>query len=254
MILTLLLFWFQSQTPLVERLYVNLGMESRLANFSSLLVQQYDQQFAEKPLPDAGKVRFNRMLSAFSADSLKRDATSAIRAKLDASMTRSIDVWLLDPATVKMHGLLKPGLDDDLADRIEELFASDDTVLNSMKRISLLMQLDERMRTSEIETMVIVNVYLKFISVMSPYLPEEDRISDEDVAEIAQLMFDDLFKAYQSANLARLAYLLKDVDDDDVLKFSDGYATPAGMWFADLGKSATEDVLAKLGDRIDAAL
>jgi hypothetical protein len=72
--------------------------------------------------------------------------------------------------------------------------------------------------------------------------------------EIAHLMHTDLYKAYQGANLGRLAYLLRDVSNAEIQKFSDGYASPAGMWFADLGKTATEQVLERIGVRIDASL
>lgn len=253
MILTLLLFWFQLQTPVMERLYAFSGLEARVTNIPTLLTLQFEQQFAERPIPEAGNVLFKTMLRAFELDSLKRDAKIAFASNPNAEMSAAVGTWLAEPKTRQIHTLLLRPLDEDLVNQLDTYFSSE-TEIPGEERVQALIQLDERMRTSEIEAMVIVNVYLSFVTVMNEYLPQEERISDEDMPEIAHLMHTDLYKAYQGANLGRLAYLLKDVSNADLQKFSEGYATPAGMWFADLGKSTTEQVLERIGVRIDASL
>lgn len=253
MILPLLLFWFQLQTPVMERLYSFSGLDARVANIPTLLTLQFEQQFAERPVPEAGNVLFKKMLSAFALDSLKRDAKIAFASNPNAEFSAAVDAWLAEPKTRQIHTLLLRPLDEALVTQLDTYFSTE-TQIPGEERVQALIQLDERMRTSEIEAMVIVNVYLSFVTVMNDYLPQEERISDDDMPEIAHLMHTDLYKAYQGANLGRLAFLLKDVSNADLQKFSDGYATPAGMWFADLGKTATEQVLERIGVRIDASL
>lgn len=253
MILSLLLFWLQLQTPVIERLYAFSGLDARVANIPTLLSLQFEQQFAENPVPEAGKLLFDKMLRSFAVDSLKRDAKIAFASNSNPEMSAAMDVWLAEPKTRQIHTLLLRPLDEALVTQLDEHFASEARIPGE-ERVQVLIQLDERMRTSEIEAMVIVNVYLSFVTVMNDYLPQEERISDEDMPEIAHLMHTDLYKAYQGANLGRLAYLLRDVSNAEIQKFSDGYASPAGMWFADLGKTATEQVLERIGMRIDASL
>lgn len=253
MILTLLLFWLQLQTPVMERLYAFSGMDARIANIPTLLTLQAEQQFEGSPLPDAGKLLFEKMLRSFSVDSLKRDARIGFASNPNAELAKAVDAWLAEPKIKQIHTLLLRPLDEALVTQLDAHFASEDRIPGEA-RVQALIQLDERMRTSEIEAMVIVNVYLSFVTVMNDYLPQEERISDEDMPEIAHLMHTDLYKAYQGANLGRLAYLLRDVSDTDIQKFSEGYASPAGMWFADLAKSTTEHVLERIGVRIDASL
>lgn len=253
MILSLLLFWFQLQTPVMERLYAFSGLDARVTNIPTLLTLQFEQQFAERPIPDAGNALFKTMLRAFQLDSLKRDARIAFASNPNPEFSAAVDAWLSEPKIRQVHTLLLRPLDEALATQLDTFFSSEEQIPGE-ERVQALMRLDERMRTSEIEAMVIVNVYLSFVTVMNDYLPQEERISDEDMPEIAQLMHTDLYKAYQGANLGRLAYLLRDVSNADLEKFSQGYATPAGMWFADLGKSATEQVLERIGMRIDASL
>ena len=253
MILTVLLFWFQMQTPLIERLYAFSGLDARVANIPTLLTMQFEQQFAERPISEEGKALFQTMRRAFDVDSLRRDARIAFASNPNPDLAKAVDVWLDEPKTRQIHTLLLRPLDEALVTQLDEHFASEARVPGE-ERVQALIQLDERMRTSEIEAMVIVNVYLSFVTVMNAYLPQEDRISDEDMPEIAHLMHTDLYKAYQGANLGRLAFLLKDVSDADLRKFSDGYASPAGLWFADKGKSATEQVLERIGARIDSSL
>lgn len=253
MILTLLLFWFQLQTPLFERLYALSGLDARVTNIPTLLTLQYEQQFAERPISEEGKALFQTMRRAFDVDSLKRDARIAFNSNPNPDLAKAVDVWLAEPKTKQIHTLLLRPLDDALVTQLDEHFATEARIPGE-ERVQALLRLDERMRTSEVEAMVIVNVYLSFVTVMNAHLPQEDRISDEDMPEIAQLMHNDLYKAYQGANLGRLAYLLRDVSDADLQKFSEGYASPAGMWYADLGKSTTEQVLERIGARIDAHL
>jgi hypothetical protein len=253
MIFTVLLFWFQLQTPVMERLYAFSGLDARVTNIPTLLTLQFEQQFAERPISESGNILFKKMLGSFVLDSLKRDAKIAFASKPNAELSLAVDAWLAEPKIRQIHTLLLRPLDDALVTQLDTYFSSE-TQIPGEDRVQALIQLDERMRTSEIEAMVIVNVYLSFVTVMNDYLPREERISDEDMPEIAHLMHTDLYKAYQGANLGRLAFLLKDVSTADLQKFSDGYATPAGMWYADLGKSATEQVLERIGVRIDASL
>jgi hypothetical protein len=253
MILTVLLFWLQLQTPVMERLYAFSGLDARIANIPTLLTLQAEQQFEGSPLPDAGKLLFEKMLRSFNVDSLMRDARIGFASNPNAELAKAVDVWLAEPKTKQIHTLLLRPLDEAMVTQLDAHFASESQIPGE-ERVQALIQLDERMRTSEIEAMVIVNVYLSFVTVMNDYLPQEERISDEDMPEIAHLMHTDLYKAYQGANLGRLAYLLRDVSDTDIQKFSAGYASPAGMWFADLAKSTTEHVLERIGVRIDASL
>lgn len=252
MILTFL-FLFQLQTPLIERLYAFSGLDARMTNIPTLLSLQFEQQFAETKIPEAGTTLFQAMRRAFDVDSLKRDARIAFASDPNPDLAKAVDAWLAEPKTRQIHTLLLRPLDEALVTQLDEHFASEARIPGE-ERVKALIRLDERMRTSEIEAMVIVNVYLSFVTVMNDYLPQEERISEEDMPEIAHLMHTDLYNAYQGANLGRLAFLLKDVSDADLLKFSEGYASAAGMWFVDKGKSATEHVLERIGARIDATL
>lgn len=239
--------------PFAERLYPFSGVESRIANIPNLLSLQFEQQFAETALSETGKSTFKKMSLAFAPDSMRKDAKTWFSTNIKSDFAAAVDTWLTDSKTRSIHVLLNRPLDENLVTLLESHFDNEANVPGE-ERIKRLIKLDERMRTSEVEAMVIVNVYLSFVTVMNPYLPQEERISEEDMPEIAHLMHTDLYQAYQGANLGRLAYLLRDVSDADLQKFSDAYASPSGMWFADLGKSTTEYVLERIGQRIDSNL
>lgn len=250
MTLFLILLLFQMQPTIAERIYPISGLEARIENLPALLQMQFDQQFGgENPSPS--KIRsFNVMKNAFQVDTLHRDAETWFRARIHPQFGSDVAAWLADSTTALMMRTLNEPLSQELVNAMESFFNAEENV-PSPERIQVLIKLDERMRTSEIEAMVIVNVYLSFVTVMAEFLPVEDRISDEDVPEIAHLMHVDLYEAYQGANLGRLAYLLRDVTDAEIDEFSARFATPAGMWFVDLGKTTTEHVLEQIGKRID---
>lgn len=251
MIITLLLwFQFQMQPSIAERIYPISGLETRITNLPALLQMQYDQQFDDADATPRTLRTFSAMKAAFSADSIRQDAETWFQNHIQPDFGAEVAGWLADSTTAAMLRTLNEPLSQELVNAMETYFDAEQHV-PSPERIQTLIKLDERMRTSEIEAMVIVNVYLSFVTVMSEFLREEDRISDEEIPEIAHLMHVDLFEAYQGANLGRLAFLLREVSDEDIKTFSAHFATPAGMWFVDLGKTTTEHVLEEIGKRID---
>ncbi len=250
MTVTLLLLLLQLPPSIAERIYPISGLETRIANLPALLQMQYDQQFGEVKASPAKLRTFSAMKKAFQVDSLRRDSETWFKGHIHPEFGTDVQRWLSDSTTATMMRILNEPLSQELVNAMESHF-NDEKNVPSTERIQVLIKLDERMRTSEIESMVIVNVYLSFVTVMAAYLPEEGRISDEEVPEIAHLMHVDLYEAYQGANLGRLAYLLRDVPDEEINEFSARFATPAGMWFVDLGKTTTEHVLEQIGKRID---
>ncbi len=250
MTVTLLLLLFQMQPSIAERIYPISGLETRISNLPALLQMQYDQQFGDANASPAKIRAFSAMKKAFKVDSLRRDSETWFKNHIHPEFGTDVATWVTDSTTASMMRTLNEPLSQELVNAMETFFIAEDNV-PTPERIQVLIKLDERMRTSEIEAMVIVNVYLSFVTVMGEFLPEEDRISDEDVPEIAHLMHMDLYEAYQGANLGRLAYLLRDVSDKDIDAFSARFATPEGMWFVDLGKTTTEHMLEEIGKRID---
>lgn len=250
MVITLLLVWFQMQPTIAERIYPISGLETRIANLPALLQMQFDQQFGDGDASPTKRRTFTAMKDAFLADSIRLDAKTWFQNHIHPEFGSEVDGWLADTTTASLMRTLNEPLSQELVNAMESYFNAEENV-PSPERIQVLIKLDERMRTSEIEAMVIVNVYLSFVTVMAEFLPEDGRISDEEVPEIAHLMHVDLYEAYQGANLGRLAYLLRDVSDEEIDEFSARFATPAGMWFVDLGKTTTEHVLEEIGKRID---
>lgn len=227
-----------------------MGMDSRLAQIPDLIETQIAQQFGEAPADPAREARLLTLRRAVAIDTIRADAASAFHALLRPDQADSLVIELRNhPLAPVFERLLTP-LDEPLYNAINawtnELDAPPSTV-----RIQHCVDLDNALRGSATDAMVLVNLYLGFVRVMDPHLPESERVAEEDIPEIAHLMYEELYEAYRGANLGRLAYLFRDEPDATLAALAAWLQTPAGQTYATLVADILERVLERIGTRLE---
>jgi hypothetical protein len=227
-----------------------MGMDARLAQIPDLIETQIAEQFGEAPADPAHDARLLALRRAVAIDSLRADATSAFATLLRPGQADSLLAELrahpLAPVLERLHTPLD-----------EALFAAMDAWANDLAeppapdRIRRYADLDNALGGSATDAMVLVNLYLGFVRVMEAHLPESERVAEADIPEIASLMYDELAQAYQAAHVGRLAYLLRDEPDATVDALAAWLATPVGQTYATLPGGILEQVLDRIGTRLD---
>lgn len=227
-----------------------MGMDARLAQIPDLIETQVAEQFGEAPADPARDARLLALRRAVAIDSIRADATSAFATLLRPGQADSLEHALRTDPMAPVLARLQSPLD-------EALFAAIDAWANDLAeppapdRIRRYADLDNALGGSATDAMVLVNLYLGFVRVMEAHLPESERVAETDIPEIAALMYDELAQAYQAAHVGRLAYLLRDEPDATVDALAAWLATPVGQTYAALPGGTLEQVLDRIGTRLD---
>jgi len=227
-----------------------MGMEGRLAQIPDLIETQIAQQFGEAPADPAHEARLLTLRRSVAIDSIRADAASAFHMILRPGQADSLLTELqnhpLAPVLERMH----TPLDEPLYNAIN-VWANEMDAPPSADRIQRCVDLDTALRGSATDAMMLVNLYLGFVRVMEPHLPESERVAEADIPEIASLMYGELVEAYQGAHVGRLAYLLRDESDATVEALAEWLTTSAGRTFAALPGDILEPVLERIGARLE---
>ncbi len=243
----------QAQDSLIVRIYESSHLERRMREMPRLIETQYEQQTAEKAPTPGMRQRMNALRRAFNPDSLRKDALHYLDSVRVEVHLRAALAWIDTPANRSIRRRIQRPLDDTLVREIEQHF-EDSTRVPGPDRLRMIGLLDDRMRRSETEATVIVNVYLSYVAAMGTELPPHERVSNEEIPEVATLMHNELMGAYRELNLAHLAYVLRDVGDGPLRRYSAFLSTDAGTWYADALKGATDYALERVGERLGSYL
>lgn len=225
-------------------------MDARLAQIPDLIETQIAQQFGEAPADLAREARLLTLRRAVAIDSIRADAASAFHTLLRPGQADSLVHELRNHPLAPVFERLQTPLDEPLYNAINA-WANELDAPPSTDRIQRIVDLDTALRGSATDAMVLVNLYLGFVRVMEPHLPESERVAEADIPEIAALMYDELAEAYQGAHVGRLAYLLRDEPDATLAALEEWLSKPAGRTYAALVGDILEPVLERIGTRLE---
>lgn len=101
----------------------------------------------------------------------------------------------------------------------------------SEQREQIVQGLDETMRSTESAVDMMINIQVAFNLSLSPFMPEEQRLSRQDILDMVKGQEQQLLEHYKQQTKEVLLFTYQDLSDDELKKLDSTLSTDAGQAF-----------------------
>ena len=224
------------------------GFDNILEQIPVIIRGQYEQEWKDASEDSLQSIAIQKLIESFNTELLKKDAQQALLRVMDPDKAGIVINWMNKPDILKLR-MLESSLNEEIFEsKLSESLSEDKNIPND-ERIQLLIDYDETIEATERTVHIVINLYLGMIRTLNPFLSEEDKLPEDQVLQIVQFMYSDLYPTFLQNNLAVYAYVYKDISDHEMREYKSFYESEPGMWYIDSLSFVMNEVLAKAGQR-----
>jgi hypothetical protein len=224
------------------------GIERQVAEMPALMQQQMNQQKQKVP-PEVQEAMVKALVEAYAPSALletvrRHAAKNYDEAKITATLT-----WLNGPLGTRMTQL-------EIASSTVQGQNAKIAYAQSLQgnpppkeRIELMVRLNEATHATESSIQIVVASFDGMMRGMMATLPEEQRLTEQQLAEIENKMVQQLVRPLMNQSLVGFLYTYREISDPETEQAIAFYQSDAGSWYAELISDALLTGMAEGGER-----
>ena len=219
-----------SEGEQLKALLARSGFDAQLAEVPGMMASQLRQQGNKMPTGEEKQVA-EAMESAFALERLRATVLTEVRTRYHAGHMEQTMAFLDSPLGKRLVALEVAASTPEGLEKVAEYGRNMAEQPPAEARVNLMLRIDEAASVTEASLNMFAVTLLAMISAMQEFVPEEKRMSGEDMEAFRDQLRQQTAQLFLSQTLTTFLYAYQDVPEADLEKYITFLESPAGQWY-----------------------